>query len=112
MAVKRVIPNIRSGNPADGQEFYTDVLGLAVVMDMGWIVTFGSPENPTAQLTVVDSDPALPHPDYSVEVADVAACYRAAQEQGERFSVRRRIVPQCGPRHECRASSWAGYAEP
>ena len=43
--VKRVIPNIRSGNPADGQEFYTDVLGLEVVMDMGWIVTFGSAAN-------------------------------------------------------------------
>jgi catechol 2,3-dioxygenase-like lactoylglutathione lyase family enzyme len=82
MAVKRVIPNIRSGNPADGQEFYTDVLGLAVVMDMGWIVTFGSPENPTAQLTIVDSDPSQPHPDYSVEVADVDGCYRRAQEQG------------------------------
>jgi catechol 2,3-dioxygenase-like lactoylglutathione lyase family enzyme len=80
--VKRVIPNIRSGNPAVGQEFYTNVLGLEVVMDMGWIVTFGSPENPTARLTIVDSDPSLPHPDHSVEVADVDACYRRAQEQG------------------------------
>jgi catechol 2,3-dioxygenase-like lactoylglutathione lyase family enzyme len=80
--VKRVIPNIRSSNPAVGQEFYTDVLGLEVVMDMGWIVTFASPENPTAQLTIVDSDPSLPHPDYSVEVADVGSCYQRAQEQG------------------------------
>jgi hypothetical protein len=81
MVVKRVIPNIRSGNPADGQEFYTDVLGLELVMDMGWIGTFRSPENPTAQLTIVDSDPSQPHPDYSVEVADVEDCYRRTQER-------------------------------
>jgi catechol 2,3-dioxygenase-like lactoylglutathione lyase family enzyme len=33
--VKRITPNIRSGNPAIGQEFYTDILGLEVVTDMG-----------------------------------------------------------------------------
>jgi len=43
--VKRITPNIRSGNPAVGQEFYTDILGLEVVTDMGWVVTFfASPE--------------------------------------------------------------------
>ena len=52
--VKRITPNIRSGNPAVGQEFYTDILGLEVVTDMGWVVTLASPENPTAQLTIVD----------------------------------------------------------
>jgi catechol 2,3-dioxygenase-like lactoylglutathione lyase family enzyme len=53
--VKRIPPNIRSGNPAVGQEFYTDILGLEVVTDMGWVVTFASPENPTAQLTIIDA---------------------------------------------------------
>ena len=52
--VKRITPNIRSGNPAVGQEFYTDILGLEVVTDMGWVVTLASPENPTAQLTIVE----------------------------------------------------------
>ena len=37
--VKRITPNIRSGNPAVGQEFYTDLLGLEVVTDIGWVVT-------------------------------------------------------------------------
>jgi catechol 2,3-dioxygenase-like lactoylglutathione lyase family enzyme len=80
--VKRITPNIRSGNPSVGQEFYIDILGLEVVTDMGWVVTFASPENPTAQLTIIDSDPSLPHPDYTVEVADVDTCYRLVQEQG------------------------------
>lgn len=79
--VARVVPNIATDNVAVGQEFYTDVLGLEVAMDMGWIVTFASPDNPSVQLTVVESDPAMPHPDYSVEVTDVDACYRRAEGQ-------------------------------
>jgi catechol 2,3-dioxygenase-like lactoylglutathione lyase family enzyme len=99
--VKRIVPNIRSGNPAIGLEFYTDALGLEVVTDKGWIITLASPENPTAQLTIVDSDPALPHPDYSIEVADVDVCYQRTQEQGwdilhpltvERWGVKRFFV--------------------
>jgi catechol 2,3-dioxygenase-like lactoylglutathione lyase family enzyme len=82
VTIKRVIPNIRPVNPANRKEFYTNMLGFEVVMDMGWTVTFGSPENPTAQLTIMDSDPSLPHPDYGVEVADVDACYRRAKEHG------------------------------
>jgi len=52
-------------------------------MDMGWIITFASPSNPTAQVSVVASDTRdEPHADISVEVGDVDACYTAAQQQG------------------------------
>lgn len=53
-----------------------------VVMDKGWIGTLASPKNPTPQLNIIGSDPALPHPDYSVEVADVGECYQRTRKKG------------------------------
>jgi catechol 2,3-dioxygenase-like lactoylglutathione lyase family enzyme len=83
MSVRRIVPNIDSADPQASKPFYEDVLGLKTVMDMGWIVTFASPANPAAQLSVVASGTRKePHADISVEVADVDACHAAAQRQG------------------------------
>ena len=82
MSIRRVVPNVRARRGADSRGFYVDVLGLEVVMDMDFIVTFASPSNPTAQVSVVDSDPARTHPDMTVEVADVDAVYTRARERG------------------------------
>jgi catechol 2,3-dioxygenase-like lactoylglutathione lyase family enzyme len=43
-------------DPAASLKFYTEVLGLKVVMDQGWILTFAAPRNPTAQLSVMQQD--------------------------------------------------------
>ena len=41
-------------------------------MDMGWVVTFASPSNPTAQVTVISPEPAgAVHPQITIEVDDV-----------------------------------------
>jgi catechol 2,3-dioxygenase-like lactoylglutathione lyase family enzyme len=83
MSVRRIVPNINATDPSASKSFYEGVLGLSVAMDMGWIVTFASPSNPTAQLSVVASDTRdEPHADISVEVADVDACHNAAQLKG------------------------------
>jgi catechol 2,3-dioxygenase-like lactoylglutathione lyase family enzyme len=83
MSVRRIVPNINSANPAASKPFYENVLGLQTAMDMGWIVTFASPSNPTAQVSVVASDTRdEPHADISVEVGDVDTCHAAAQSQG------------------------------
>ena len=83
MSVRRIVPNINSATPAASKTFYEGVLGLDVAMDMGWIITFASPTNPTAQISVVASNTRdEPHADISVEVADVDACLAAAQQQG------------------------------
>jgi catechol 2,3-dioxygenase-like lactoylglutathione lyase family enzyme len=80
MTVQRIVPNINCSDPQASKTFYEGVLGLQTAMDMGWIVTFASPTNPTAQLSVVASDTRKePHADISIEVADVDACYAAAQ---------------------------------
>ena len=83
MSVRRVVPNIGSADLAASRAFYVDVLGFEVAMDMGWIVTFASPENPTAQISVVQADGSTgPQPDFTVEVADVDATYARALARG------------------------------
>jgi predicted enzyme related to lactoylglutathione lyase len=86
MGVRRIVPNINSADPSASKSFYESVLGLKAAMDMGWIVTFASPSNPTAQISVVASSTRNePHADISVEVADVDACHAAAQHRGFRI---------------------------
>lgn len=86
MTVRRVVPNIESVDFEASRTFYVDLLGFEVAMDMGWIVTFASPENPTAQISVIHPGASTTrHPDYSVEVADVDATHARALAQG--FSV-------------------------
>ena len=82
MAVKRVVPNLASADPTGTAGFYTEVLGLRVAMNMGWIVTLASPDVPVAELSLLRTDPAQPHPDYSVEVTDLDDCHRRAVATG------------------------------
>jgi catechol 2,3-dioxygenase-like lactoylglutathione lyase family enzyme len=83
MSVRRIVPNINAPDPSASRSFYEGVLGLHISMDMGWIITFASPSNPTAQLSVVASNSRQePHADISVEVADVDACHASAELQG------------------------------
>jgi catechol 2,3-dioxygenase-like lactoylglutathione lyase family enzyme len=83
MSVRRVMPVFPAEDPAASREFYADVLGLEVVMDHGWIVTFAAPENPAAQISVMREDATAPvRPDTSVEVDDVDAAHAAAQRRG------------------------------
>ena len=42
MSVRRIVPNLKTADPTKAKEFYGDFLGLDVVMDQGWIVTYGS----------------------------------------------------------------------
>jgi catechol 2,3-dioxygenase-like lactoylglutathione lyase family enzyme len=42
--VKRIVANVGVSDPAAAKRFYQDILGLDVLMDMGWIATYGSPE--------------------------------------------------------------------
>jgi catechol 2,3-dioxygenase-like lactoylglutathione lyase family enzyme len=83
MAVKRIVPDLHAAEPGSGRAFYEQVLGLEVVMDQGWIVTYAAPGNPAAQLSVMTQDATAPvAPDVSVEVDDVDGAYAAARGAG------------------------------
>jgi predicted enzyme related to lactoylglutathione lyase len=83
MSVRRIVPNLRAEQLAEARAFYTEVVGLELAMDMGWIVHLVSPDNPTAQLGLMVEDATAPaHPDVSIEVEDVDAVYARAVERG------------------------------
>ncbi|MFI6444488.1 VOC family protein [Kitasatospora sp. NPDC050543] len=83
MSIRRAVPNLPAEDPAGCREFYEQVLGFEVAMDQGWIVTFVSPSNPTAQISVLRQDATAAVPaDVSVEVDDVDAVHAAAVARG------------------------------
>ena len=82
MSVRRVVPDIVSRDMDAGREFYTDLLGLTVGMDMGFVVTLVSPINPTAQVTLIRDDAASTQPNMSIEVTDVDEVHARAVAQG------------------------------
>ena len=83
MTVRRVVPDLRGERPLESRAFYEDVIGLQLRMDLGWVVTFVSPANETAQVTVMSKDARAPvAPDLSIEVEDVDAVHARAVAAG------------------------------
>jgi len=83
MSVKRIVPDLHALEPGAGRAFYEDVLGLELVMDQGWIVTYAAQGNAAAQLSVMAEDATAPVvPDVSIEVDDVDGVYAAARAAG------------------------------
>jgi catechol 2,3-dioxygenase-like lactoylglutathione lyase family enzyme len=83
MAVVRIVPDLKSDSLTDAMAFYTQILGLRVVMDHGWIVTLADPQRPEVQLSIMTHDATAPVvPTASVHVEDVDASYRAARAAG------------------------------
>jgi catechol 2,3-dioxygenase-like lactoylglutathione lyase family enzyme len=82
MAVRRIVADLHAAEPAASRAFYEDLLGLEVVMDQGWIVTFAAPGHRDVQLSVMAADAPVT-PDVSVEVDDVDAVHAAAVARGD-----------------------------
>ena len=80
MTIKRAVPNIRSERPAETRDFFVDLLGFEVAMDMGWVMTLASPSNPSVQVQIIGDD--MSAPGISVEVTDVDAVHAKAVERG------------------------------
>jgi predicted enzyme related to lactoylglutathione lyase len=77
------MPVFQGQDPAASGDFYAEVLGLEMAMDMGWIATFVAPGNPVAQISVMREDATAPvNPDTSIEVDDVDAAHAAALRLG------------------------------
>jgi catechol 2,3-dioxygenase-like lactoylglutathione lyase family enzyme len=83
MNIRRVVPDITSDHLEESRAFYAGFLGFQIGMDMGWVITFVSPSNPTAQITVVRRDgSATVHPHMTIEVDNVDQAHMKAVEQG------------------------------
>ena len=83
MSVSRIVPDLHAGDPHATREFYVDVLGLEVAMDLGWIVTYADPGDGNVQISVMAEDASAPvTPDVSIEVDDVDAVHAEALRRG------------------------------
>lgn len=79
--IKRAVPNLRSERPEETRDFFVRLLGFEPAMDLGWVMTVASPDNPAAQVTIISNDdPAAPG--ISVGVDDVDAVHARALELG------------------------------
>ena len=72
----------KSNSFEESRKFYTEFLGFNVAMDMDFVMTFVSPSNPTAQVSIVRNEESELQPDISVEVDDVEGMYVHAKELG------------------------------
>lgn len=83
MNIRRVVPDIKSDHIDESRDFYVGFLGFQVGMDMGRVITFVSPSNPTAQITLVRGDEsASVHPRMTIEVDNVDQAHAKAVERG------------------------------
>lgn len=72
MRVKRIVANIATDNVAAARRFYGDILGLDVLMDHGWIVTYGNLQTAAVQVSIAsDGGSGTAVPDLSIEVDDL-----------------------------------------
>lgn len=77
MKVKRIVTNVEAKKPSAAKRFYGDILGLELLMDHGWIKTYGSSVKMSIQISVASeggSDAKVP--DLSIEVDDVDEAFR------------------------------------
>jgi catechol 2,3-dioxygenase-like lactoylglutathione lyase family enzyme len=77
LAVKRIVANIGTRDVGRAKAFYGDILGMDVVMDHGWIVTFATDASTTPQVSIAtEGGSGTPVPDLSIEVDDLDEVHR------------------------------------
>lgn len=83
MIVKRIVSNVYSENLSEAKLFYQDILGLSLLMDHGWIATYGCDQEMTVQISFAShGGSGTPLPDLSIEAYDVDAAYNRLKEAG------------------------------
>ena len=81
MDLLRAVPILTVPDVDAAVREYTELLGLDVLMNLGWVATLGT--GGAAQFSVMDTDQSAPcNPDVSLEVPDVDDAYRKAQDSG------------------------------
>jgi catechol 2,3-dioxygenase-like lactoylglutathione lyase family enzyme len=83
MTVRRIVANIATPDPGRARSFYEGLLGLKIVMDHGWIVTFADDGQAAPQVSFAsEGGSGTPVPDLSIEVDDVDGVYASAVAAG------------------------------
>ena len=83
MKVKRIVSNVATSDVDRARAFYEDILGLEVLMDLGWIRTYGSSAKMTIQVSVMsEGGSGTTVPDLSIEVDDVEEALARVRKAG------------------------------
>ena len=86
LQVKRIVANFHAVDPSQARAFYQDVLGLDVLMDQGWIRTYGSRTEMALQVSfATEGGSGTPVPELSIEVDDVDAAVARMSAAGFRI---------------------------
>ena len=83
MHVKRIVANIATKDVTAAKRFYHDILGLDLLMDIGWIATYGNDDTMSVQISVLSQGGSgTPVPDISIEVDDLDEALDRVREAG------------------------------
>jgi catechol 2,3-dioxygenase-like lactoylglutathione lyase family enzyme len=81
MKVKRIVSNVATSDVGKASAFYHDVLGLELMMDLGWIRTYGLDAKMTIQVSVAaEGGSGTAVPDMSIEVDDLEEALRRVRK--------------------------------
>ena len=83
MIVKRIVVNIATKHVESAKNFYAGILGLQLVMDLGWILTFEAESKAAPQISIAsEGGSGAPVPDLSIEVDDLEDVYQRIIAEG------------------------------
>ncbi len=92
--VRRIVPDLTTGDVARSTDFYRDVFGLDVVMDIGWVVTLAAVGRSATQVTLISHDAtASVDAEVSIEVDDLDAVWDRVVERGAEVVHPRQVEP-------------------
>ena len=81
MRVNRIVSNVQTSDIEQAHAFYHDLLGLEVLMDLGWIRTYGSRSRMTLQISfATQGGSGTQVPDLSIEVDDLDDALRKVKD--------------------------------
>ncbi len=83
MTVKLIVVNVAAGAIDTAKSFYADIIGLHLVMDLGWIQTFASDAPTTPQISIAtEGGSGTPVPDLSIEVDNLQEIHQRVRAAG------------------------------
>lgn len=83
MKIRRIVANVAASDVEKAHAFYHDVLGLELMMDLGWIRTYGSDFKMTVQVSFLsEGGSGTPVPDVSIEVDDLETALKRVENAG------------------------------
>lgn len=81
--VLRIVPNLKARNFDQASAFYQNIFGLSLLMDQGWIQTYGAEVTAPVQISIcTEGGSSTDVPDISIEVDDLQTIVKRIERAG------------------------------